>query len=94
MSSIDDRIASLEAKLKQEKARKQQIEARKRAAENEKRRKEDTRRKILLGSAIVARLDAGIWSEDHIRELLDGFLKRPEDRALFGLGEIADTPKT
>ena len=32
MASIDERIAALETKLKQEKAKKQQIEARKRAA--------------------------------------------------------------
>ena len=50
MATIDERIATLEAKLKQEKARKQRIEARKRAAESKLQRSQDTRRKILVGA--------------------------------------------
>lgn len=94
MSSIDDRIASLEAKLKQEKAKKQQIEARKRAAEAQSKRRDDTRRKILIGSAILAKVEAGTWSEQQLHDLLAGFLTRPDDRVLFGLVETADTPTT
>ena len=47
MATIEERIAALETKLKQEKAKKQQIEARKRAAESKAKRSQDTRRKIL-----------------------------------------------
>ena len=57
MATIDERIATLEAKLKQEKARKQLIEARKRAAESKLKRSQDTRRKILVGAAILAKVE-------------------------------------
>ena len=55
MATIDERIATLEAKLKQEKARKQLIEARKRAAESKLKRSQDTRRKILVGAAVLGK---------------------------------------
>ena len=68
MASIDERIAALEAKLKQEKAKKQQIEARKRAALAKVSRQQDTRRKILVGAAILAKVERGEWPKDKLLE--------------------------
>lgn len=83
--TIDERIAALEARLKQEKAMKQKIEARKRAAESKIKRSHDTRRKILIGAAILAKIERGEWPQDKLREMLDSTLTRPDDRALFNL---------
>ena len=85
MATIEERIAALEAKLKQEKTKKQQIEARKRAIESKIKRSQDTRRKVLIGAAILARVERGEWSEEELKAMLAEVLTRPDDRALFGL---------
>ena len=89
MATIEERIAALETKLKQEKAKKQQIEARKRAAESKAKRSIDTRRKILVGAAILAKVERGEWPQDKLLAMLDASLTRADDRALFDL----PTPK-
>ena len=71
MATIEERIAALETKLKQEKAKKQQIEARKRAAESKAKRSIDTRRKILVGAVILAKVDHGEWPKERLREWMD-----------------------
>jgi len=88
MATIEERIAHLEAKLKQEKAKKQQVDARKRLAESKAKRTIDTRRKILVGAAILARVEHGEWPRDKLIEMLNAALTRADDRALFGLNEI------
>ena len=92
MPSIDERIAALERRLKQEKARKQQMEARQRAAEQQRRRTADTRRKILVGAVILAKVERGEWPQEHLHELMDQALTRTDDRALFGLLPIPTEP--
>ncbi|CQR42211.1 conserved hypothetical protein [Thiomonas sp. CB3] len=87
MASIDERIATLETKLKQERAKKQQIEARKRAAESKAKRSQDTRRKILVGAAILAKVERGEWPRDKLLAMMEATLTRDDDRALFGLPE-------
>lgn len=87
MATVDERIAALEAKLKQEKAKKQQIEARKRAAEQKQKRANDTRRKVLVGAAILAKVGRGEWPEEKLLAMMDDVLTRADDRALFGLPE-------
>ena len=88
MATIENTIASLEAKLKQAKAKKQQIEARKRALETKEERAKDTRRKILVGAAILAKVERGEWPKDKLLAMLDSTLIRTDDRALFDLSEI------
>jgi len=85
MATIEERIAALETKLKQEKAKKQQIEARKRAAESKAKRSIATRRKILVGAAILAKVERGEWPQDKLLAMLDASLTRADDRALFDL---------
>jgi hypothetical protein len=92
MALIDQRISkaqeALEAakeKLKQAKALKQKQEAKKRAEDAKSQRSADTRRKILVGQAILAKVDSGDWPRDRLLEMLDKSLTRPDDRALFGL---------
>lgn len=89
MATIENTIATLEAKLKQAKAKKQQIEARKRALETKEERAKDTRRKILVGAAILTKVERGEWPRDKLLAMLDSALTRTDDRALFDLPEIA-----
>ena len=72
-------------RLKQAKARKQQLEAQKRAAESKRQRADDTRRKILVGAAILAKVDRGEWPKSRLLDMMGQTLTRPDDRALFGL---------
>lgn len=88
MATIEDTIATLETKLKQAKAKKQQVEARKRAVERKRTRAEDTRRKILVGAAILGKVERGEWPETNLLAMLDAALTRPDDRALFGLSTL------
>lgn len=83
-----DRIAQLEAKLKQEKAALRAAEARQRAVLSKKARADDTRRKILLGAIILKRAENPSFKQIFDR-LLDEELTRDDDRALFGLSPRA-----
>lgn len=97
MAKLDDKIDGLEAKLKELRARKQRTEARQRALHSRRERREDTRRKILVGSVVLAKVDQGVLDRDLLMHWLDGALVRPDDRRLFELpasarGEKAGTP--
>ena len=76
MAGIDDTIATIEARLKQSKARKQQIEARKRAIDSKKNRANDTRRKILVGAAILAKVERGEWPKARLLDMMSQTLTR------------------
>ena len=75
------RKGQLEAAAAALAARLKQLEQREKAGE----RKADTKRKILVGAVVLdyARKDPrlDVW----LRRRLDELLKRPQDRALFGL---------
>ena len=92
MAGIEDTIAALEIKLKQAKARKQKIEAQKRAAERKVERSQDTRRKILVGAAILGKVEREEWPKDKLLAMLDATLTRTDDRALFDLPELPEKP--
>ncbi|AOR66085.1 hypothetical protein BBJ41_00165 [Burkholderia stabilis] len=85
MVTLDQRLAETEQRLKQLKAKQQQIEARKRAANTKKQRTEDTRRKVLVGAAFLDQVQHGKVAEPILLKLMDQFLVRTQDRALFGL---------
>lgn len=92
MASIEERIAALETKLKQEKAKKQKIEALKKTADSKAKRSIDTRRKILVGAAILAKVERGEWPQDKLLAMLDASLNRADDRALFDLPAMPEKP--
>ncbi len=91
---LDERIQSLEAKLKQLKTRQQRIDARARALSNRRARKDDTRRKILIGATVLARIDRHELDHADLEAWLDAHLTRSEDRALFDLPSKAATSKS
>lgn len=91
-AKLDQQIETLENRLKQAKERKRMIEARKRAAESAKKRADDTRRKILIGAAILAKVDRGDWPEDKLIAMMSESLTRDDDRALFKLDPLSNQP--
>ena len=85
MDTIESRIEMAKKKLKQLNAQKQQLEARKRTGESKRKRTDDTRRKILIGAAILAKVEHGEWTEGRLLEMMRTTLTRPDDLALFGI---------
>jgi hypothetical protein len=85
MDTIEGRIEAAKKKLKQLTAQKQQLEARKRTEETKRKRNDDTRRKILIGAAILAKVERGEWPQARLLDMLNLTLTRPDDRALFDL---------
>lgn len=85
MPKLTDRIEGLEAKLKQLKARQQRTEARARTLASRRARQEETRRKILVGAAVLDRVDRDELDHADLDAWLDSYLTKPADRALFGL---------
>ena len=79
----------LEKLLQKEAQLKAQIQQAK-AAERTLEKKRDTRRKILIGAAVMARVERGEWPEADLRLMMDGFLSRANERELFGLDAGAD----
>jgi len=90
MATVDERIAALETKLKQEKARKQKIEAQKRAIESKTKRASDTRKKILLGAFMLEKMSNNEPFENEILSQLEQYLTRSDDRELFGLAVLPE----
>jgi hypothetical protein len=83
--SEKERIAALEAKLKQLKVVQQRKEARARTVEARRTRREELRRKILVGAVVLAKVEAGEIEEKTLKQWLHPALTKPEDRALFEL---------
>jgi hypothetical protein len=82
--SEHERIAALEAKLKQLRALQQRKDARARAVEGRRTRREEMRRKFLVGAVILAKVEAGEIEESTLKQWMRPALSKPEDRALFG----------
>ena len=69
----------------QEKLKKQMALEKKRISAAE--RKEDTRRKIVAGAIALAHMERHEDFKEYFDRVLNRFVERPQDRALFGLGE-------
>lgn len=81
MQAIDQRIATLEEKLKQAKNKKKLLEARKNRVASKAERAKDTRRKILVGAFFM---DQVLNNQETAQRFYES-LKRTNDRELFGL---------
>jgi hypothetical protein len=92
MATIEEKIKALETKLKQEKAKKQKIESMKRAAETKAQRSKDTRKKILLGAFLMERMEKSPEYAAKVMPGLGEFLKRDDDRAIFGFSSLPKAP--
>ena len=85
--NIEKKIEAQLEKLKQLKAQKQAIEARERTKQKEQQRKDDTRRKILLGSYLIKKMQNEANKEKILAELNE-YLTENRDRQLFDLPNI------
>lgn len=85
LEALDASIENQQKKLEQMKARKQQIEARLKSAEKKRARQQDTRRKILAGAFFLEAARGGVLTVEVEGQTLESFLKRADDRELFGL---------
>lgn len=86
--NIEKKIEAQLEKLKQLKAQKQAIEARERTKQKEQERKDDTRRKILLGSYLIKKMNANEANKEKILAELNEYLTEDRDRQLFNLSPI------
>ena len=84
----EERIRTLELRADQLRCRAKILAAQ----ENRTRRAKDTKRRILLGACIADAQRRGQVSSEKIISLLNAYLVRDGDRALFGLAPIANTP--
>ena len=85
--TLEKKIEAQLEKLKQLKARKQAIEARERSKQKEQERKDDTRRKILLGSYLIKKMQENEADKEKILAELNEYLTEERDRKLFNLSE-------
>lgn len=83
--NIEKKIEAQLKKLKQLKAQKQAIEARERTKKKEQERKDDTRRKILLGSYLLKKMNDNGANKEKILADLNDYLIEDRDRKLFNL---------
>jgi hypothetical protein len=88
MPKLDDQISTLEEKLGQLKLRQQRLEARQRAIAGVRERKLGTRRKVLLGTVVLAQIQHSESNQKLVMAWLDQSLTRAADRELFGLAPL------
>ena len=85
--TLEKKIEAQLEKLKQLRAQKQAIEAREKTKKKEQERKDDTRRKILLGSYLIKKMQNEANKEKILAELNE-YLTENRDRQLFDLPDI------
>jgi hypothetical protein len=83
--NLEKKIEAQLEKLKQLKARKQAIEAREKSKQKEQERKDDTRRKILLGSYLIKKMQENAANKEKILAEISEYLVEDRDRKLFDL---------
>ncbi|MTI75749.1 MAG: mobilization protein C [Marinobacter sp.] len=85
IAELEKRRIQVEAKLKAEKEAILRAKRRENAKIQNQKRKDDTRRKVLVGAAILQKIELNQWPEEKLMNLMDGFLTRDKDRKLFRL---------
>ena len=84
VESLEQKIAKQEERLKQLKAQKQAVLAREKKKLSDQQRKDDTRRKILLGSYLLKKMEDEANKEKILADLNE-YLTEDRDRKLFNL---------
>jgi hypothetical protein len=93
MANIEERIAALETKAQTREGQEAANRSTQAGGRIKAKRSQDTRRKILVGAAILAKVERGEWPQDKLLAMLDASLTRADDRALFDL-PTTSTPDT
>lgn len=94
MATIEEQIEQAKQRVKQLEVRKQKIEARKLHLLIKGKRSDDTRRKILAGALVLDMMEKDEAARKRFFERLDKYLKRADDRALFGLSPLPDEDRS
>ena len=84
IENLEQKIAKQEERLKQLKEQKKAVIARENKKISDQQRKDDTRRKILLGSYLLKKMENEQDKEKILAELNE-YLTEDRDRKLFGL---------
>ncbi len=87
---LEQQINKQEERLKQLKAQKQAVLAREKAKQKEQQRKDETRRKILLGSYLLKKMENEANKEKILADLNE-CLTEDRDRKLFNLTTTENT---
>jgi lipid II:glycine glycyltransferase (peptidoglycan interpeptide bridge formation enzyme) len=85
LQELQEQQEKLERELKQRRARIVRQKKQQQAKLMNQQRKADTRRKVLIGAAILARVQSGEMRDDQLTAMMDNYLERDDDRALFDL---------
>jgi len=88
LAELNEKQAKIERELKQRKEKILRQKRQQQAKLTNEKRKRETRQKVLIGAAILAKIEAGEWSRENLSRLLDGYLTRDDDRALFDLPPV------
>ena len=88
--TLEKKIDAQLEKLKQLKAQKQAIEAREKTKQKEQERKDETRRKIVLGSYLIKKMQSNEANKEKILMELNEYLTENRDRQLFDLPNIEE----
>ena len=84
MATLADKIEAKQRKIQQEQAALQMLKNKK----AQQARKDDTRKKILIGAAVLKRMETDEKLSGFVNGLLEKELTRGSDRALFGLDPL------
>lgn len=83
MSSLEERIAAAEQRLKALKSRQVRAATRQRTRDAKQHRRDDLRRKVLVGSVVLGLVERGEIEISMLAGWLKGALSREEDQKLF-----------
>ena len=93
INALNEKIEKQLEKLNQLKAQKQAIEAREKKKISEQKRKEETRKKILIGSMMLKKMEDEAEKIKILAEL-NKYLTEDRDRKLFNMLPVKDENET
>lgn len=83
MTSLEERIAAAEQRLRALKARQVRTATRQRARDARQKRQDDVRRKILVGAVVLDLVEQGKIETSLFKKWVEEKVDREEDRLLF-----------
>lgn len=87
MATVTERSEKLKASIEVQAKKLAQMKLQKAKLDHQdkgSKKKADTRKKILIGSYVTAQMDSKEEFKARMLSNLDGYLTRPDERALFG----------
>ena len=84
MATLRDRLTATEQRLKELKESRKAADKARRQAYKQSKADRD-RKAMLMGEAVLRRVERGEWDEADFLQMMDEALSRPADRSLFDL---------